>query len=95
VAVAVVVGLVAISAISGHLFGVDRAFESLLATLDDPAADLRAYATAFDRLADAAEQGEPMDQIVSGCPRDRISRRSDRGDPRPRDRAERFDQALA
>jgi hypothetical protein len=33
----------------------DRSFEAMLATLDDPDADLRAYATAFDRLADAAE----------------------------------------
>jgi hypothetical protein len=27
----------------------------MLAILDDPGADLRAYATAFDRVADAAE----------------------------------------
>jgi hypothetical protein len=33
----------------------DRSVEAMLATLDDPDADLRAYATACDRLADAAE----------------------------------------
>ena len=33
----------------------DRSFETMLATLDDPGADLPAYATAFDRLADAAD----------------------------------------
>ena len=35
---------------------VDRAFDSLIATLDDPAADLQARALAFDGLATAARQ---------------------------------------
>jgi len=33
----------------------DRSLETMLAILDDPGADLRAYATALDRLADAPE----------------------------------------
>ena len=34
--------------------GVDRAFDALVATLDDPTADLQARARVFDQLAQAA-----------------------------------------
>jgi hypothetical protein len=49
----------------------DRSFETMLATLDDPGADLPAYATAFDRLADGARRSPTLCTTATSMPRSR------------------------